>query len=115
MHTHLESRERSAYRQSGRALVGMLTSGADPTCVALGGRCAEELVFGSQTVRDEPERYSTVLALLRANRWRLDSLAAALLKYETLDESMAHAAAGLPEPGAAPGSLVALAFGFCSE
>jgi hypothetical protein len=33
-----------------------------------------------------------------------------LLKHETLDESMAYAAAGLPEPGSAPGSFVAAAF-----
>jgi Zn-dependent protease with chaperone function len=37
--------------------------------------------------------------------------AAALLKYETLDESAAHAAAGLPERGSAPGSFTAAAFG----
>jgi hypothetical protein len=51
-----------------------------------------------------------VLVLLRENRWRLDALAAALLKYETLDESTAYAAAGLPEPGSAPGSFSAAAF-----
>jgi hypothetical protein len=51
-----------------------------------------------------------VLVLVRENRWRLDALAAALLKYETLDESTAYAAAGLPEPGSAPGSFSAAAF-----
>ena len=56
------------------------------------------------------ESHTDVLALLRGNRWRLDALAAALLKYETLDESTAYAAAGLPEPGSAPGSFTAAAF-----
>jgi len=57
------------------------------------------------------ESHTNVLALLSENRWRLDAVASALLKYETLDESMAYAAAGLPEPGSAPGSLAAAAFG----
>jgi len=56
------------------------------------------------------ESHTRVLALLSENRWRLDALAAALLKYETLDDSMAYAAAGLPRPGTAPGSLAAAAF-----
>src|ERR1700675_4555121 len=57
------------------------------------------------------ESHAAVLVLLRENRWRLDALAAALLKYETLDQSMADAAAGMPEPGSAPGSFTAAAFG----
>jgi cell division protease FtsH len=57
------------------------------------------------------ESHTAVLALLRGNRWRLDALAAALLEYETLDQSMAYAAAGMPEPGSAPGSFTAAAFG----
>jgi cell division protease FtsH len=57
------------------------------------------------------ESHSAVLALLRDNRWRLDALASALLEHETLDESMAYAAAGVPEPGSAPGSFAAAAFG----
>jgi len=32
-------------------------------------------------------------------------------KYETLDQSTAYAAAGMPEPGSAPGSFAAAAFG----
>jgi cell division protease FtsH len=56
------------------------------------------------------ESHTSVLTLLRENRWRLDSLAAALLKYETLDGSAAYAAAGLPEPGSASGSFAAAAF-----
>jgi len=55
------------------------------------------------------ESHTDVLALLRENRRRLDALASALLKDETLDESMAYAAAGLPEPGSAPGSFAAAA------
>jgi len=150
-----EDRRRSAYREGGRALVGMLTPGADPVSsvsiipsgqgpgvtfaardrngcdddrdefeatmkVALGGRAAEELVFSqpspgtqshmSDEVRHIVEKHHTdVLALLSRNRWRLDALASALLRYETLDQSMAYAAAGLPEPGSAPGSFAAAA------
>ena len=50
-----------------------------------------------------------VLALLRENRQRLDSLAQALLEHETLDEDDAYAAAGVaheralaPAPAPAP-------------
>src|SRR5262249_14195028 len=41
---------------------------------------------------------------------RLDALANALLDDETLDEDQAYAAAGIPEPGSAPGELAAAAF-----
>jgi len=44
-------------------------------------------------VVEEANRH--VMALLRANRARLDSLAAALLEHETLDEDDAYAAAGV--------------------
>jgi cell division protease FtsH len=160
-----QERRRAAYHESGRALVGMLTTAADPVqevsivqlCpsagitfsdrviyergeleaklrVALGGRFAEELMFGQSPTRAESDlqpteiarrlagrldvevrrivetSHAAVFALLRANRWRLDALAEALLKYETLDESMAYAAAGLPDPGSAPGSFKTAAF-----
>src|SRR5207248_4448192 len=39
-----------------------------------------------------------VLALLKENRGKLDSLAEALLAHETLDQADAYAAAGIPEP-----------------
>ena len=42
--------------------------------------------------------YDEALALLREHRAQLDSLAAALLANETLDEPDAYAAAGLPRP-----------------
>ena len=42
--------------------------------------------------------YEEVLALLRENRHRLDSLAQALLEHETLDEDDAYAAAGVARP-----------------
>ena len=41
------------------------------------------------------EAHEQVVALLRENRGRLDSLAAALLEHETLDEDDAYAAAGV--------------------
>jgi cell division protease FtsH len=43
---------------------------------------------------DEAQR--EVLMLLRQNRSRLDALAGALLEHETLDETDAYAAAGVP-------------------
>jgi cell division protease FtsH len=42
------------------------------------------------------DAYQDVLALLRDNRDKLDSLANALLEHETLDEADAYAAAGVP-------------------
>jgi cell division protease FtsH len=42
------------------------------------------------------ESHQQVIALLQENRSKLDSLAAALLEHETLDEEDAYAAAGVP-------------------
>jgi cell division protease FtsH len=47
------------------------------------------------------ESHEQVLALLRENRAKLDSLASALLEHETLDEDDAYAAAGVPRTAAA--------------
>ena len=44
------------------------------------------------------DAHEDVLALLRENRQRLDSLAQALLEHETLDEDDAYAAAGVTRP-----------------
>jgi cell division protease FtsH len=49
------------------------------------------------------ESHGQVVELLRTNRGRLDSLVAALLEHETLDEADAYAAAGVersPAPSA---------------
>ncbi|GLF98992.1 ATP-dependent zinc metalloprotease FtsH [Streptomyces yaizuensis] len=183
-----EERRRTAYHESGHALLGMVQPGADPvrkvTIVprgralgvtlstpdadkyayteeylrgriigALGGMAAESVVFGVVTTGSESdleqvtrlargmtgrwgmservgrltaipsdaqvpyglsaapatldavdhemrrivdECYESACELLRANRNRLDSLAAALLEHETLEEDAAYRAAGIP-------------------
>jgi cell division protease FtsH len=63
---------------------------------------AAEVSPETQRVVDEEvrrivdESHQQVVALLQQNRSKLDSLAAALLEHETLDEEDAYAAAGVP-------------------
>jgi cell division protease FtsH len=67
-----------------------------------------------QRVDDEVRRivdesHQQVLALLKQNRSKLDSLATALLEHETLDEEDAYAAAGVPRAGTPSGDSYAAA------
>jgi cell division protease FtsH len=55
------------------------------------------------------ESHQQVLALLKENRSKLDSLATALLEHETLDEEDAYAAAGVPRAGGPSGDSYAAA------
>jgi cell division protease FtsH len=67
---------------------------------------AAEVSPDTQRVVDEEvrriveESHQQVVALLRQNRSKLDSLADALLEHETLDEEDAYAAAGVPRAAA---------------
>ena len=67
-----------------------------------------------QRVDDEVRRivdesHQQVVALLKQNRGKLDSLATALLEHETLDEEDAYAAAGVPRAGTPSGDSYAAA------
>jgi cell division protease FtsH len=67
-----------------------------------------------QRVDDEVRRivdesHQQVVALLKQNRGKLDSLATALLEHETLDEEDAYAAAGVPRAGRSSGESYAAA------
>ncbi|HEX9142420.1 MAG TPA: ATP-dependent zinc metalloprotease FtsH [Gaiellaceae bacterium] len=67
-----------------------------------------------QRVDDEVRRivdesHQQVVALLKQNRGKLDSLATALLEHETLDEEDAYAAAGVPRSGTSSGKSYAAA------
>jgi cell division protease FtsH len=74
---------------------------------------ASETSEATQRLVDEEVRrivesaYTEVQELLRSHRENLDSLVAALLERETLDEVDAYAAAGLPRKHAAPEPEVA--------
>ena len=63
----------------------------------------------SEVRRIVDESHQQVLALLKQNRNKLDSLASALLEHETLDEEDAYAAAGVQRAEPAAGSYSAAA------
>jgi cell division protease FtsH len=60
---------------------------------------ATQKLVDEEVRRIVDEAHQDVLELLRENREHLDSLAAALLEHETLDEADAYAAAGVPRAG----------------
>ncbi len=67
-------------------------------------------VIDAEVRRVVEDAYKDVLALLTENRDRLDSLAAALLEHETLDEDAAYAAAGVEHSSdSAPQELATVA------
>jgi cell division protease FtsH len=76
---------------------------------------ASEVSSDTQRVVDEEvrrivdESHEQVVALLRQNRDKLDSLATALLEHETLDEEDAYAAAGVARNSAARADAYAAA------
>jgi cell division protease FtsH len=59
------------------------------------------------TKRIVDESYTKALELLRDNRSRLDALAHALLREESLDEAQIHEVTGLPEPEATENAIAA--------
>jgi cell division protease FtsH len=72
---------------------------------------AEASPHTQQLVDDEVRRIveqsqQEVVALLRQNRGKLDSLASALLEHETLDEEDAYAAAGVPRTATLSGATL---------
>jgi cell division protease FtsH len=76
---------------------------------------ASEISEHTQQLIDEEvrriveEAHQEVLALLRENRDKLDSLAQALLDHETLDENEAYTAAGVPRAATDPAREHAIA------
>src|SRR5262249_49561245 len=62
-----------------------------------------------EVTRIVDESHKQVLTLLADNRAKLDSLAAALVEHETLDEDDAYAAAGVPHERETPAEAAAFA------
>jgi cell division protease FtsH len=78
-----------------------------PGASEVSGRTQERL--DEEVARIVDEAHKQVLALLADNRDKLDSLAAALVEHETLDEDDAYAAAGVPHDRAVPAEAAAFA------
>jgi len=106
--------------QIARYMVGRwgMSDAIGPVAVTSDGRppwAGSDVSPRTQELIDEEVRriaadaHTEVLDLLRENRSKLDSLAAALLKHETLDEDDAYAAAGIAKRGEPEGQLAAAA------
>jgi cell division protease FtsH len=106
--------------QIARYMVGRwgMSDAIGPVAVTSDGRppwAGSDVSPRTQELIDEEVRglaasaHTDVLELLREHRDKLDSLAAALLAHETLDEDDAYAAAGIPKRADAAGTLAAAA------
>ena len=72
---------------------------------------ASQSLVDAEVRRIVEEAHAETVQLLSAHRAQLDAVASALLEHETLDQTAAYAAAGLPQPhpldlGAAPVDVV---------
>ena len=99
-------------RPAGAAARGRRRAAA-PGCV--GGLAADPGADRRGGAGIVEEAHKEVLALLAENRAKLDSLAAALVEHETLDEDDAYAAAGVEHERSAPESALTLAAATTSD
>ena len=76
---------------------------------------ATQKLIDDEVRRIVDDSHKEVVALLRENRDKLDSLANALLEHETLDEDDAYAAAGLEAPRGERADERALAVAYSAE
>jgi cell division protease FtsH len=76
---------------------------------------ATQKLIDDEVRRIVDDSHKQVVALLRENRDKLDSLANALLEHETLDEDDAYAAAGLEAPRGERADERALAVAYSAE
>jgi len=86
--------------------VGLLSVLEDDGSYDAASAVETQALVDEEARRLAEEANRDVEALLRAERTRLDALAAALLESETLDELDVYATVGLPSPETAPADVV---------